>query len=66
VGILAGLGTSLWASTFVTPLLYGLESRDPLTLAASAVVLGAIGAFAGWLPAIRASRIDPARVLRDG
>jgi ABC-type lipoprotein release transport system permease subunit len=28
--------------------------------------LGAIGALAGWIPALRASRIDPARVLRDG
>jgi ABC-type antimicrobial peptide transport system permease subunit len=30
------------------------------------VVLGVIGTMAGWLPARRASRIDPARVLRDG
>ena len=66
LGVLVGLGTSFWASTLVAPLLYGLPPRDPLTMTAAAFVLGAIGALAGWIPAWRASRIDPARVLRDG
>jgi ABC-type antimicrobial peptide transport system permease subunit len=66
LGVVVGLGTSVWASTLVTPLLYGLPPRDPLTMTAAAVVLGAIGALAGGIPAWRASRIDPARVLRDG
>jgi putative ABC transport system permease protein len=57
---------SLWASRFVTTLLYGLEPRDPLTLVAAVVVLAAIGAAAGWVPARRAARIDPARVLHEG
>ena len=54
-----------WASTFVASLLYGLEPRDPATLVFAAAVLGGVGAFAGWLPARAASRIDPAEVLRD-
>jgi predicted permease len=66
LGVLVGLGTSFWASTLVAPLLYGLPPRDPLTMTAAAFVLGAIGALAGWIPAQRAARIDPARVLRDG
>jgi predicted permease len=66
VGVVAGIGASLWASKFVAPLLYGLQPRDPLTMATAAIVLGTIGAIAGWIPALRASRIDPARVLRDG
>jgi putative ABC transport system permease protein len=66
LGVFAGLATSLWASTYVTPLLYGLQPRDPLTMIGSALVLAAIGGLAGWLPAMRAARIDPARVLRDG
>ena len=66
LGILGGLAASLWAATFVTPLLYGLQPRDPITLTLAALVLGAIGALAGWIPATRASRIDPARVLREG
>jgi putative ABC transport system permease protein len=64
-GVLLGAGVSLWASRFVETLLYGLQPRDPATLVGAAVVLSAIGALAGWLPARRASRIDPAEVLRD-
>jgi predicted permease len=65
VGVLVGAGVSGWASKFVATLLYDLEPRDPVTLAGSAVVLAAVGALAGWLPARRASRVDPAEVLRD-
>jgi len=65
LGVLAGAGISLWASTFVAALLYGLEPRDPATLVGSAAVLAAVGVLAGWLPAFRASRIDPADVLRE-
>ncbi len=66
LGVVLGASVSLWASRFVAPLLFGLEPRDPATLGAAMIVLGGIGALAGWLPARRASRIDPARVLRDG
>jgi putative ABC transport system permease protein len=65
VGIAAGAAASLWASQFVSTLLYGIEPRDPATLVGSAAVLAAVGALASWLPAYRASRIDPAQVLRD-
>ena len=65
LGVVIGAGVSLWASQFVSPLLYGLEPRDPITLVGSVAVLATVGAVAGWLPAYRASRIDPAEVLRD-
>ena len=39
--------------------------KDPLTFGVAAIVLAAIGALAGWMPARRASRIDPAVVLRQ-
>jgi len=64
-GVIAGAGISLWASRFVGPLLFGLQPRDPATLVGAAVVLSTVGAIAGWLPARRASRIDPSEVLRD-
>jgi ABC-type antimicrobial peptide transport system permease subunit len=65
IGILIGTAVSLWAAQFVDRLLFGLEPRDPLTLAAAAGVLVTIGALAGWLPARRACRIEPAAVLRE-
>ena len=65
IGVAVGAGISLWASTFVAALLYGLEPRDPATLAGAVLVLSIVGLTAGWLPAHRASRIDPAEVLRD-
>ena len=65
IGILVGAGVSIWASKFVATLLYGLEPRDPITLIGAAVVLGVVGAVAGWLPAYRASRLEPAAVLRE-
>jgi putative ABC transport system permease protein len=65
IGVVVGAGVSAWASKFIETLLYGLEPRDPITLIGAAVVLATVGAAAGWLPAYRASRIDPAEVLRD-
>ena len=65
-GVIAGAIVSWMVSRFVATLLYGLEPHDLTTLAGAASVLIAIGAFAGWIPARRASRIDPARVLREG
>ncbi len=64
-GIAAGTAASVWLSRFVAPLLYGLHPRDPVTLSAAALTLAAVGGLAAWLPARRASRIDPAEVLRD-
>ena len=65
-GVAVGVGVSLLAAPAVRALLYELEPRDPFTLIGSASVLTAIGLLAGWLPARRAARIDPARVLREG
>ena len=65
IGIALGIVASAWASTFIASLLWGLEPRDPATLVGAAVTLSAVGAVAGWLPAWRASRIDPAQVLRE-
>jgi predicted permease len=64
-GIVVGLAIGAWASRFVATLLFDLDPRDPGTLIASAATLGLIGALAAWLPANRASRLDPTQVLRD-
>jgi len=66
IGVAVGAALSLWASRFVATLLYGLEPRDPATFIGAALLLGTVGLLAGWLPARRASRIDPTVVLREG
>ena len=68
LGVVAGTGLALWAAKYLSAssLVFGLQPRDPATLLTAAFVLSAIGALAGYLPARRASRIDPARVLREG
>ena len=65
LGVVIGAAVSLWSSQFIASLLYDLQPRDAVTLASAAVTLALVGAIAGWLPARRASRIDPARVLRE-
>jgi len=64
-GVIVGAGVSLGLARFVASLLYGLDPRDPVTLAGAVATLVIVGTLAGWLPARRASLIDPAQVLRD-
>jgi predicted permease len=64
-GVVAGGAITWWASTYVATLLFGLGPRDPVTLIVAIAILGFAGALAGWLPARRAARIDPVRVLRE-
>jgi len=65
-GIVAGSVVTLWSVSFVGSLLFDVEPRDPATLAAAVGVLVLTAALAGWIPARRAARVDPAQVLRDG
>jgi predicted permease len=57
----AGIGLALALATtrLVSSLLFGLTSTDPLTLALATLLLLAVAALAGYLPARRASRVDP-------
>jgi putative ABC transport system permease protein len=64
-GVLVGIVAALWLARFVAPLLYGLAPHDPLTLFAAAAILMLAAVVAAWVPASRASRIDPADVLRQ-
>src|SRR5262249_31676540 len=65
VGIAVGLPCALAASRLVASLLYGVSTKDPLTVAVICGILIAITAVAGWLPARRATRVDPMVALRD-
>jgi predicted permease len=65
VGAIAGLGVTIWLARFVAPLVYGLEARDPATLAGATLTLLAVAGAAALFPAWRATQVDPARVLRE-
>ncbi len=64
LGILMGIGGALFLGRGLSSLLYEVKSTDPAALAASAAALLLAGTIAVWLPARRASHLDPAEVLR--
>jgi len=66
LGVLLGFVLSLWGSRLIQALLFNTEFRDPSVLATSIVALLLVTALAAWRPARRASRIEPATVLREG
>jgi ABC-type lipoprotein release transport system permease subunit len=53
------------AARTATTLLFGLQPGDPLTLAAAAAGLGMVALLASYLPAVRASRLEPTEALRE-
>ncbi|MGE0864082.1 MAG: ADOP family duplicated permease [Vicinamibacterales bacterium] len=65
VGLVAGVALGLGAANAASSLLFGLQPTDPATLAAAVGMLAAIGLAASYFPALRASRLDPMKVLRD-
>jgi len=64
IGIVAGLGAAMLLVRYVQAQLYGLSATDPRTLVAAAAVLGVIALLAGYVPARRATAIDPMLALR--
>jgi len=65
VGLIIGLGISFATTRFVASFLYGVRSNDPMTLVFAAAALALVGALTGYLPARRASRLDPTTALRE-
>jgi len=59
-----GIPVSLATSTLVRSMLYGVAPQDPITLAACVVLLAVAGCAAGYVPADRAARLEPAAALR--
>ena len=64
IGIAAGTLVALEASRLVATFLFGLKPNDPLTIAGAALLMVGAAALAGYLPARRASKVDPMRALR--
>ncbi|WP_263360030.1 ABC transporter permease [Acidicapsa ligni] len=65
VGIVLGTGLALLAGRAATAMLFGLKAYDLATLAFAIVLLAFIAVLASWLPALKASNLDPVAALRS-
>ena len=64
LGVMLGLAVTVVSARFLSAFLFGVTTSDPPALLGSAALLLAVGAAATVIPALRASRADPAVVLR--
>ena len=65
IGVIIGLGGSYWLVRVMQTLLYEVDARDPVSIAAVSTLLLGTAALAAWRPARRAMRVDPVTLLRD-
>jgi ABC-type antimicrobial peptide transport system permease subunit len=65
VGVVVGAALAVIAGSAARSLLFGLRPDDPTTVGMAIAILAAIGLIAGFMPARRASRLDPSVALRD-
>jgi len=63
-GLLLGLATAVVVMRLLASRLFGIAAHDPLTLSGTVLLVLGIAALATWLPARRATRVDPSAVLR--
>jgi ABC-type antimicrobial peptide transport system permease subunit len=65
IGLAAGLGASLALTKFIASFLYGVTPNDPRMLAIAVAFFAVVAGIAGFIPARRASRLDPMAALRE-
>jgi ABC-type antimicrobial peptide transport system permease subunit len=65
VGVVIGFGAAFAATRLVEGLLFGLGPNDPLTIALAALLMLIVAALACWIPARRATKVDPITALRS-
>ena len=65
VGLVIGGAGTLATTRLVEAFLYGVTPHDPVILTGAAVLLATVAGLAGYLPARRASRMDPMQTLRE-
>ena len=65
LGVAAGTAITLGASRLASALLYGIAPHDPVSYVSAAALLLVAAVAAGWIPALRAARVDPVTALRS-
>jgi ABC-type antimicrobial peptide transport system permease subunit len=63
-GVVIGGAIAFWAGRFMAPLLFDVSPRDPVVYVSVAMTLLIVALAASWLPARRASKVEPTRALR--
>jgi putative ABC transport system permease protein len=64
MGVALGLGAAFWLARLITTFLFGVTAKDPLVFGGVPALLTLVALFAVWLPARRASKVDPLIALR--
>ena len=59
IGFAVGVPAALASTRFIASMLFGVRASDPATIALAALLMLAVASFAGYVPARRASRVDP-------
>jgi predicted permease len=65
IGLTLGTALAAWAGQAAAALIYGLKPRDPVTLSAAVALMAMVALLASYIPALRASRLQPMDALRD-
>ena len=64
IGMIIGVAAALWLTHLIASLLFGVRPLDPAAFFFAPLILSAVALLAVWLPASRASKIDPMQALR--
>jgi putative ABC transport system permease protein len=64
LGVVLGIGGAFWLTRFLASFLFGVKAWDPIAFIVTPLLLSTVALFAVWIPAKRATRVDPMTALR--